>query len=76
MPLRIWALQPHSISAGSLFGIIMSRQGYCGIAQTVQVKLFRLYAASLQELKFSNQVNPRILVLRATRELSLQVVAI
>jgi len=57
------------------FSVIMSGKDIVGIAQTGTGKTFAYMLPLLQELKFSNQVNPRILVLVPTRELVLQVVA-
>ncbi|MCM4152355.1 ATP-dependent helicase [Arenibacter sp. N53] len=57
------------------FSVIMSGKDIVGIAQTGTGKTFAYMLPLLQELKFSKQLNPRILVLVPTRELVLQVVA-
>ena len=56
------------------FSIILSGKDVVGIAQTGTGKTFAYMLPILQELKFSKQVSPRILVLVPTRELVLQVV--
>ena len=57
------------------FSVIMSGKDIVGIAQTGTGKTFAYMLPLLQELKFSKQINPRILILVPTRELVLQVVA-
>ncbi len=57
------------------FSVIMSGKDIVGIAQTGTGKTFAYMLPLLQDLKFSKQLNPRILVLVPTRELVLQVVA-
>lgn len=57
------------------FSVIMSGKDVVGIAQTGTGKTFAYMLPLLQELKFSKQPNPRILILVPTRELVLQVVA-
>lgn len=57
------------------YSVILSGKDVVGIAQTGTGKTFAYLLPILKELKFSNQVNPRVLVLVPTRELVLQVVA-
>ncbi len=54
--------------------VILSGKDVVGIAQTGTGKTFAYMFPLLRELKFSDQINPRILVLVPTRELVLQVV--
>ena len=56
------------------FSVILSGKDVVGIAQTGTGKTFAYMLPILQELKFSKQINPRILILVPTRELVLQVV--
>ncbi|MDP3353969.1 MAG: DEAD/DEAH box helicase [Flavobacteriaceae bacterium] len=56
------------------FPIILSGKDVVGIAQTGTGKTLAYMLPILQELKFSKQVNPRVLILVPTRELVLQVV--
>jgi len=56
------------------FSPILSGADLVGIAQTGTGKTFAYMLPILQDLKFSKQVNPRVLVLVPTRELVLQVV--
>lgn len=56
------------------FSVILSGKDVVGIAQTGTGKTLAYMLPLLQELKFSKQVNPRILILVPTRELVLQVV--
>lgn len=56
------------------YPVIRSGKDVVGIAQTGTGKSFAYMLPLLQDLKFSNQINPRILVLVPTRELVLQVV--
>ena len=56
------------------FSVILSGKDVVGIAQTGTGKTFAYMLPLLQDLKFSKQTNPRILVLVPTRELVLQVV--
>lgn len=56
------------------FPVIMSGKNVVGIAQTGTGKTLAYMLPILQELKYSKQVNPRILVLVPTRELVRQVV--
>ncbi len=65
--------QPTPIQSKT-FNIILSGKDVVGIAQTGTGKTFAFMLPILQELKFSKQMNPRILVLVPTRELVLQVV--
>lgn len=57
-----------------VFSVILSGKDVVGIAQTGTGKTFAYMLPILQELKFSNQINPRILILVPTRELVLQLV--
>ena len=54
--------------------VILSGKDVVGIAQTGTGKTFAYMLPILKDLKFSKQVNPRVLVLVPTRELVLQVV--
>ncbi len=65
--------KPTPIQAQS-FSVIMSGADIVGIAQTGTGKTFAYMLPILQDLKFSKQVHPRVLVLVPTRELVLQVV--
>lgn len=56
------------------FSVILSGKDMVGIAQTGTGKTFAYMLPILQNLKFSKQVTPRVLVLVPTRELVLQVV--
>ncbi len=56
------------------FNVILSGQDIVGISQTGTGKTLAFMLPLLEELKFSNQINPRILVLVPTRELVLQLV--
>lgn len=56
------------------FSKILSGKDIVGIAQTGTGKTFAYMLPILQDLKFSKQVSPRILILVPTRELVLQVV--
>jgi len=56
------------------FSVILSGKDVVGIAQTGTGKTFAYMLPILEELKFSKQTNPRILILVPTRELVLQVV--
>ncbi len=56
------------------YPVIRSGKDVVGIAQTGTGKSFAYMLPLLQDLKFSNQINPRILILVPTRELVLQVV--
>ena len=56
------------------YSVIRSGKDVVGIAQTGTGKSFAYMIPLLQELKFSNQINPRILVMVPTRELVLQIV--
>lgn len=56
------------------YSVILSGKDLVGIAQTGTGKTFAYLLPLLRDLKFSKQVNPRILVLVPTRELVLQVV--
>jgi ATP-dependent RNA helicase RhlE len=57
------------------FPVILSGKDMVGIAQTGTGKTFAYTLPLLQNLKYSNQINPRVLVLVPTRELVLQTVA-
>jgi len=54
--------------------LILSGKDVVGIAQTGTGKTFAYMLPILKDLKFSKQVNPRVLILVPTRELVLQVV--
>ena len=56
------------------FNVVRSGTDVVGIAQTGTGKTFAYMLPVLSNLKFSKQINPRILVLVPTRELVLQVV--
>jgi len=56
------------------FPIVRSGKNVVGISQTGTGKTIAFMLPLLQDLKFSNQVSPRILVLLPTRELVVQVV--
>ena len=56
------------------FPVIMSGADMVGIAQTGTGKTFAYMLPILQDLKFSKELNPRVLVMVPTRELVLQVV--
>ncbi len=56
------------------FSVILSGRDVVGIAQTGTGKTLAYALPLLQDLKFSKQTNPRILILVPTRELVLQVV--
>lgn len=56
------------------FSIIRGGKDVVGIAQTGTGKTFAYMLPLLRDLKFSKQINPRILVLVPTRELVVQVV--
>ena len=55
------------------YSVILSGKDMVGIAQTGTGKTFAYMLPILQELKFSKEISPRILVLVPTRELVLQV---
>lgn len=63
--------KPTPIQAKS-FPVIMSGTDMVGIAQTGTGKTFAYMLPILQDLKFSKDVHPRVLVLVPTRELVLQ----
>ncbi len=56
------------------FSVIRSGKDMVGIAQTGTGKTLAYILPILQELKFSKQINPRVLILVPTRELVVQVV--
>jgi len=56
------------------FSMILSGKDMVGIAQTGTGKTFAYMLPILKELKFSQQIHPRILILVPTRELVVQVV--
>jgi ATP-dependent RNA helicase RhlE len=56
------------------YNVILSGKDVVGISQTGTGKTLAFMLPILQELKFSNQINPRVLVLVPTRELVLQLV--
>lgn len=55
------------------YSVILSGKDMVGIAQTGTGKTFAYMLPVLQELKFSKEISPRVLVLVPTRELVLQV---
>lgn len=57
-----------------VFPVILSGKDIVGIAQTGTGKTFAYLLPLLRDLKFSDQIPPRIMVLVPTRELVLQVV--
>lgn len=65
--------RPTDVQAES-FPIIMSGRDMVGISQTGTGKTFAYVLPLLQTLKYSNQIQPRILILVPTRELVVQVV--
>ncbi len=65
--------QPTPIQEAS-FSKILSGKDLVGIAQTGTGKTFAFILPILRDLKFSKQVNPRVLILVPTRELVLQIV--
>ena len=65
--------KPTPIQAQS-YSVILSGTDMVGIAQTGTGKTFAYMLPILQDLKFSKDINPRILVMVPTRELVLQVV--
>lgn len=65
--------KPTPIQAQS-FSVIMSGTDMVGIAQTGTGKTFAYMLPILQDLKFSKEINPRVLVMVPTRELVLQIV--
>ena len=56
------------------FSVIMSGKDVVGIAQTGTGKTLAYVLPILQQLNYSDQINPRVLILVPTRELVLQVV--
>lgn len=66
--------QPTPIQQES-FSVILSGKDMLGIAQTGTGKTLGYMLPVLEELKFSDQLNPRVLVLVPTRELVTQVVS-
>lgn len=64
---------PTPIQAES-YPVVLSGKDIVGIAQTGTGKTFAYVLPILKDLKFSKQLNPRVLVLVPTRELVLQVV--
>lgn len=67
-------IQPSPIQQKSV-PVIMSGRDVVGVAQTGTGKTFAYLLPVLRLLKFSEQKNPRVLILVPTRELVLQVVA-
>jgi len=65
--------KPTPVQAES-FSVIMSGKDVVGIAQTGTGKTLAYLLPVLQQLKYSDQVSPRVLILVPTRELVLQVV--
>ncbi|SMC75145.1 DEAD/DEAH box helicase [Moheibacter sediminis] len=66
--------KPTPIQAQS-YSVILSGKDMVGIAQTGTGKTFAYMLPILNELSFSKQVSPRVLVLVPTRELVVQVVS-
>ncbi len=58
-----------------VFPMVMSGRDIIGIAQTGTGKTFAYLLPILRQLKFSDQKNPRVLIVVPTRELVLQIVA-
>lgn len=58
-----------------VFPIIMSGRDIIGIAQTGTGKTFAYLLPILRQLKFSDQKNPRVLIVVPTRELVIQITA-
>ncbi len=56
------------------FPVILSGKDLVGISQTGTGKTFAYLMPLLKELKFSKEINPRVLILVPTRELVVQVV--
>ena len=56
------------------YSVVLSGKDIVGIAQTGTGKTLAYMLPILRDLKFSKQINPRVLVLVPTRELVLQVV--
>ncbi len=56
------------------FSVAMSGKDIVGIAQTGTGKTLAYLLPVLQQLKFSDQINPRVLILVPTRELVLQII--
>lgn len=64
---------PTPIQSAS-YSVILAGKDMVGIAQTGTGKTFAYMLPLLKDLKYSEQINPRILVLVPTRELVIQVV--
>ena len=56
------------------YSVVLSGKDIVGIAQTGTGKTLAYMLPILRDLKFSKQINPRVLVLVPTRELVIQVV--
>lgn len=56
------------------FSPILSGQDYVGIAQTGTGKTIAYLLPIIQDLKYSEQANPRVLIMAPTRELVIQIV--
>jgi len=65
--------QPTPIQEQS-FSTVLSGKDMVGVAQTGTGKTFAFALPILRDLKFSKQLNPRVLILVPTRELVLQIV--
>ena len=74
MPLDDLGFQEPTPIQSETYSVIQSGKDVVGIAQTGTGKTLAYMLPLLQNLKFSKQVNPRILVLVPTRELVVQVV--
>lgn len=66
-------VEPTPVQAAS-FAVVRSGKDVVAIAQTGTGKTFAYMLPILHDLKFSKQVNPRVLILVPTRELVVQVV--
>jgi len=65
--------QPTEVQEKS-FSVILSGKDMVGIAQTGTGKTFAYLLPILRDLKFSKQLNPRVLIVVPTRELVIQIV--
>ena len=66
--------KPTEIQLRAIPQILSSEQDLIALAQTGTGKTFAYMLPILQDLKFSKEINPRVLVMVPTRELVLQVV--
>ncbi len=72
--LDVLAFEKPTLVQIEAFSVILSGKDVVGIAQTGTGKTFAYLLPIIQDLKFSKQTNPRVLILVPTRELVLQVV--